>query len=75
MSQPSIFDLHSYIQSFQIEAILDVPNREIRTHHFIITQDERGTFTVTEKKLEALFLKSRVVAKEIEMRRQKEQKL
>lgn len=68
MTQPSIFDLHSYIQSFQIEAILDVPSREIRTKHFIITQDEKGTFTVTEKKLEALFLRSRVIAKEIEMR-------
>ena len=59
-------ELHSRLQSFGITAILNRPDGKVTTDHFIIAIGAGGTYTITEKKVEARWMVSRIVARELE---------
>lgn len=61
----SLDDLHQYLQTYQIDAVLDRVHGEIRTKHFTLALEAAGTYTVTEKKLSGRELIGRVTAREI----------
>ena len=61
----SLTEVHIYIQSFRVDATLDLAAGEIRTKHFVIRQGKKGDWEVLEKKVELTFLKHRVVATEL----------
>lgn len=57
--------LHAYIQTFQIEAILDISRMEIRTPNFVIRKMESGQWWVTEKNVNISRAKMTIVGREI----------
>lgn len=70
-NKPTLDEIHGYIQSFQIEAILDRADGSIKTEHFLIQQMRDGSYRVTERQVEMQFMKTRIVAREISEKRQK----
>lgn len=64
----TLHELHIYIQSYKIEAILDLANAEIRTKHFTIRERQGGGFDVLEKNVDTYFIKTRIVATELSKR-------
>lgn len=69
--QLTLDDVHSYIQSFRIEAILDRAAGEIRTKNFVIRLTSSNEWEVTERRAQMEFVQTRIVAREIGEKRNK----
>lgn len=61
----SINELFDKLQAFRIDSVLDMRTQSVKTKHFIITENGKGTFSVNEKDVEAEFLVTRIIATEI----------
>lgn len=62
----SINELFDKLQAFRIDSVLDMRTQSVKTKHFIVTENSKGTFSVNEKDVAGEFLVTRIIATEIE---------
>lgn len=61
----SINELFDKLQAFRIDSVLDMRTQSVKTKHFIVTENGKGTFSVNEKDVAAEFLVTRIIATEV----------